>query len=328
LPNVDTVPQLSADGYEVAVLGAPTAVVNLFLVDMQPGLDRRQAVRQLTRQIPVNPQEEDAKANGLPTLALNGNVFDLAVSPDAKQVVFSTARQQFPLAPPNLITAAPVAVGLTELYLIDFEGETLQRITHGFRGLTEASTAGTQTAVGGLGVKSPSFGAGGRIAFGSDAANLVESDGNNAGDVFLVETTQVPKSPGGSRVSAVPVPPALVPKGLLVSAASLPNGKVRLTAFVPGAGRLRAAARSALKVGAKSKVVAKARAKAPAGGRLRMVLALNRRLRRLAHEPGGFYANAKVAFQLSGGKTLTRQVQVRFRVHKKKAKAKSKGAAR
>jgi hypothetical protein len=326
--NVDAVPELSADGYEVALLGAPTAVVNLFVADMHPGLDRKQALRQLTRQVPVHPQEEDSEANKLTKLALNGNVFDLAISPQAGQIAFSTARQQFPLAPPNLITAAPVAVGLTELYLITFEGETLQRITHGFRGLGEASTAGTATAVGGLGVTSPSFGADGRIAFASNAANLVENDGNNAGDVFLVETTQAPKSEGASRISPPPIPTPPVAKGLLVTAVSLPNGKVRLTAFVPAAGQLNAAARSALEVGAKSKVIAKARAKAGAGGRLRMVLALNRKLRRLAHEPGGFYANAKVAFHPRGGKVQTRTVQVRFRVHKKKAKGKTKGGAK
>ncbi len=325
--HVDGVPQLSADGYEVALLGNPTAVVNAFLVDMHPGLDRNQAVRQLTRQVPVHPSEEDGFANKLGTLALNGHVFDLAISADGEQVAFATARQQFPLAPPNLITAAPGAVGLTELYLVDLEGETLQRVTHGFGALSEPSTAGEATAVGGAGASSPSFGAGGLLAFASTAANLVESDGNNASDVFLVETSKAAKAAGGSQVSTPPAPPRLRTKGLLVTAASLPDGRVRLTAFVPAAGSLRAAATGSLVVGAKVRVIARAKERAKATGKLKMVLALRKPLRRLAHEAGGYYANAKVTFRARGGAPVERRIQVRFRVHKPKAKAKtSKGA--
>ncbi|HEY2054293.1 MAG TPA: hypothetical protein VGH14_10205, partial [Solirubrobacterales bacterium] len=323
-PNVDGVPQLSADGYEVALLGNPTAAANAFLVDMHPGLDRDRAVRQLTRQIPVHPQDEDPVVNAVTTLALNGHVFDLAISPDGKRIAFVTARQQFPLAPPNLITAAPSSVGLTELYLVNLEGETLQRVTHGYRGFSEASAAGTTLASGGEGAASPSFGAGGRIAFASTAANLVENDGNNAADVFMVETSQAAKVTGGSQISVPPGQPRLKSKGLLVSAASLPDGRVRLTAFVPAAGSLRAAATGTLAVGAKAKVLAAAKAKAAATGKVTMILALHPRLRRLAHEPGGFYAFAKVAFHPRGGTAQDRRIQVRFRVHKAKPKPKAK----
>jgi hypothetical protein len=325
--HVDGVPQLSADGDQVALLGNPTAVVNAFLVDMHPGSDRKRAVRQLTRQVPVRPQEEDGAANKEATLAQNGHVFDLAISADGRQVAFATARQQFPLAPPNLITAAPVSVGLAELYLIDLEGETLQRVTHGYGGLSEPSAAGTTKAVSGEGASSPSFGGGG-IAFASTAANLVEGDGNNAADVFFVEAGQAARSAGGAQIAAAPAPRRLKSKGLLVSAVSLPDGRVRLTAFVPGAGSLRAAATGALAVGAKAKVLAAARAKAKANGKVTMILALQRHLRRLAHEPGGFYADAKVAFHARGGGSQDRRIQVRFRAHKKKPKAKSKGAGR
>ena len=44
------IPQLSADGRTVALLGNPTEATNVFLVDMRAGLSR-QAVRQLTREI-------------------------------------------------------------------------------------------------------------------------------------------------------------------------------------------------------------------------------------------------------------------------------------
>jgi hypothetical protein len=316
---------LSADGYEVALIGNPTAAANLFLVDMHPGLDRKQAVRQLTRQIPVRPQDEDPVVNNLGTLAQNGHVFDLAISPDGKRIAFATARQQFPLAPPNLISEPPSSVGLTELYLIDLEGETLQRITHGYRGFSEPSAIGSAgTAVSGLGVSSPSFGAGGRIAFASTAANLVEND---AADVFLVETSQAAKSAGGSQISLPPGPASLTSRRLLVSAVSLPDGRVRLTAYVPGAGSLRAAATGALAVGAKAKVLAAAKAKADGVGKVKMVLALHPRLRKLAQEPGGFYATAKVAFHARGaGPAQSRRLQVRFRVHKpKKPKKRSSG---
>ncbi len=318
--RVDGVPQLSADGRTVALIGNPTEAANVFLVDMSAGLSRRQAVRQLTRQVSVQPSDEGGVVNRSPYIPLNGHVFDLAVSADGRRVAFATARQQFPLAPPNLITDPPAQLGLVELYLIDLDGATLRRVTHGFDGVGEASLAQTGNAQAGVGASSPSFGDGGRlIAFSSLASNLVEGDGNDASDAFLVEDDEAPRGAGAASISAPP--PRVRAKRrrrLALSAFSLPDGNVKLVAVAPGSGSLRARAGASLAVGAPPRRLAAARARAKAGGPVAMILALPRRYRRLARSREGLYATARVAFRPKRGKRLRAELAVRFHAHRPK----------
>jgi hypothetical protein len=318
---INGVPQLSADGREVALIGNPTEATNVFLVDMAPGLSRVQALRQLTRQVPVRPGEEGGVANHEPFVPLNGHIWDLAISAGAGRILFATARQQFPLAPPNLVTQPPSQLGLVELYLLDLETESLRRISHGDGGPGEASL-GPGAGASGDGARSPSLDASGHLlAFASTAVNLVEGDGNDASDVFLVHETG-----GDSRAGAVSIstPPrgSRVKRGhrLALSAFSLPDGDVRLIAVVPRAGWLRARAASALAVGARPRRLATTRRRARGGGPVAMTLALPRSLAHLARSREGVYATARVAFRGSKGGPLLGKLQVRFHVHPAKRK--------
>jgi hypothetical protein len=317
--NVDGVPQLSADGRTVALIGNPTEAANVFLVDMSAGLSRRQAVRQLTRQVSVEPADEGGVVNKPLYIPLNGHVFDLAISADGRRLAFATARQQFPLAPPNLITDPPAQLGLVELYLIDLDAGTLRRVTHGYGGIGEASLAPEAGPQGGLGAGSPSFGDGGRlIAFSSFASNLVAGDGNDASDAFLVEDDEAPRGAGAASISAPPRGARVKRRRrLALSAFSLPDGDVKLVAVVPGSGSLRARAGASLAVGAPPRRLAAARARAKAGGPVAMVLALPRRYRRLARSREGLYATARVAFRPRGGKRLRAELQIRFHAHRR-----------
>jgi WD40-like Beta Propeller Repeat len=316
--GIEGVPQLSADGRSVALIGNPTNATNVFLVDMHDGLSRAEAVRQLTGEIPIRPTEPEGTINREPYVPLNGHIFQLAISPDGGRIAFTTARQQFPLSPPNLVGLPPGSVGLVELYRIDLEAEVLQRVTHGVGGGGEASLAPTGTGEGGAGAGAPSFGAGGRlIAFSSTASNLVEGDGNEAADAFLVEGLTTPPSAGGASISPPPAETIRKPRWRLVlSAFSLPNGDVRLVATVPAAGVVRA------RVGAdpgaasaSSRRLAAARASARSSGPVPLVLRLPRRLRRLAHSREGLYATVKVSFRGAGGKPLHGELEVRFHAH-------------
>ncbi len=143
-PSIDVVPQLSADGRTVALLGSPGGFTNVYVADMGSGLSRREALEQLTREVP-DPRNPCAGNDTVQAVAARGDIVDLAISPDGERVALVTGRQQFPLAPPNLLGSPPSAVGLTELYLIDRETETLERLTGGpggtpsLAGRTEAS---------------------------------------------------------------------------------------------------------------------------------------------------------------------------------------------
>jgi hypothetical protein len=317
---IDGVPQLSADGREVALIGNPTEATNVFLVDMAPGLTRVQALRQLTRQVPVRPGEEGSVANHEPFVPLNGHIWDLAISAGAGRILFATARQQFPLAPPNLVTQPPSQLGLVELYLLDLETESLRRISHGDGGPGEASL-GPGAGASGDGARSPSLDASGHLlAFASSAVNLVEGDGNDASDVFLVRETGGDSGAGAVSISAPPRGPR-VKRGqrLALSAFSLPDGSVRLVAVVPKAGRLRARVSSSLAVGGRARRLATARSRARGGGPVAMNLALPRSLRHLARRREGLYATARVSFRGSGG-PLHGELQVRFHAHRAKAR--------
>ncbi len=287
---------------------------------MHDGLSRAEAVRQLTREISIRPTEPESTINREPYVSLNGHVYQLAISPGGERIAFTTARQRFPLSPPNLVGSPPGSLGLVELYRIDLEGNALQRVTHGVGGAGEASLASAGTGEGGAGAGAPSFGAGGRlIAFSSTASNLVGGDGNEAADAFLVEDLTTPPTAGGASISPPPAEPTPKPRWRLVlSAFSLPNGDVRLVATVPAAGALRARVGAVLgSASASSRRLDATRASARSGGPVPLTLRLPRRYRRLAHSREGLYATARVSFRGAGGKPLHGDLEVRFHAHRR-----------
>lgn len=315
IARIEGVPQLSADGQTVALIGNPTNATNVFVVDMRAGLSRAEAVRQLTAEVPFRPTEPERTINQEPYVQLNGHVYQVGISADGRRIAFATARQKFPLAPPNLVTSPPGSLGLVELYEVDLEDEALLRVTHGYGGAGEPSLSPSGSGRAGDGASSPSFGAGGRlIAFSSTASNLVEGDGNEAADAFLVEDLSEPPGEGGSSISPSPPSPAVKPRWRLVlGASSLADGSVRLVATVPGPGAL--LARAAVAEPARPRKVSSARARAGAGGPVALTLELPRRYRRLAATGEGLYATARVSFRGAGGKPLYGDLEVRFHAH-------------
>ncbi len=317
---IDGVPQLSADGRTVVLIGSPTEAANLFLVDMAPGLSRVQAVRQLTNQVPVRPGAEGPVVDEEKYVPLNGHIYDAAISTDGRQIAFVTARQRFPLAPPNLATPPPVQLGLVEMYDLDLENEAMRRVTHGISGESEPSLPATGTggvAQGGNGASSPSFGDGDRLlGFSSTASNLVAGDGNEAADAFVVE--DVP----GSRAATTSVPPGAQPAGikrrsLVVSAFSMPNGKVKVVAVTPSKGSLSVSADAAVGTRSRPRRVASGKAAARTTSPVKLILTLPHRLRHLAKSGEGLYAQAAVAFHVAGGRTIHRKLQIHFHAHRR-----------
>jgi hypothetical protein len=304
------VPRLDRSGEEVVFAGDPDEGVDLYLADMAPGLSRRQAVRRLSRWVdlvPGAPDLEDAFSEKL--LAFSGPIADYAISPDGNRIAFTTARQVFPLAPPSLVTPVPGGV-VAELYQVDLRGETIERVTPGG---SAAASDGEASA--------PAYDGDGRLlAFGSLASNLIGGDTNEAGDDFVVESP-LPSEVEQSAISRRP--PSLVTQPLwrmTVDAASLPDGRIRVTVGVPGAGTLGVKAAARLGRHLKLRRVGNAHRSSSAPGVQRLDLRLPRKLRGLARKKGGVYAQIDIGFSGAGGRPLRAELDARFVVHRRKAK--------
>jgi WD40-like Beta Propeller Repeat len=321
-------PQLSADGEKVAFLStapAPgkiaelrkahpiegfTMRTNAFVADMAPGLSRAAALTRLTEWASANFNDSTA----------DGDISDIAISPDGNRVAFVTSRTQFPLAPPALVTPA-LGFGVEpQLYVTDLRGGTLSEASHGYDGLPADKS-----------IEDPSFaGEGdGDLTFASGATNLVYGAFNQGGsNVFLTEPDSSPAVPGKSRIGAAPtVGSAKARWELLLTAHRHPDGSVVVVATVPGTGRLVATARAAVPMGAIAKgkgdaagrrgavatrTIAAARTRARGVGTVRLRLRGRGPFRRLVAGPAGLFATITVHFRAAGHPALTGKVQATF----------------
>jgi hypothetical protein len=311
-------PQLDADGDTVALAGDPDEQYDLFVVDMQEGLDRLQAVSQVTRwtnPLPQKPEQLQTILNGGSNgeyLPFDGEIAECAISPEGDRVAFTTTRQHFATAPYTLVSELPAAIGrLAELYELNLDGDAIERVTPG-PGQT-VSRAKTELE----GAAAPSFGAGGRlIAFSSAAENLVDGDTNEAGNVFVVES-EPPAPAGKSTVSAPPLQSVSVPAWrMTANAYSRPDGSVRLIARVPGSGTLHASARSQLGTQLKTHRVAAGRRRSAGPRTVIMNLKPARGLRNLTRKPG-LVTRIHLTFSGHGGHPLQADLESRFLIHRK-----------
>jgi Tol biopolymer transport system component len=325
-------PQLDSDGEEIALVGDPDEQYDLFVVDMQEGLDRLEAVHQVTRWTNPAPNGTalgptlQSDAEYLPFL---GEIAECAISPDGTRVAFATTRQRFNTPPYTLVTELPSAVGeLAELYELDLETDRIERVTPGAGNELSANKASSFRSE--QGAKSISFGGGDRLlGFSSAAENLVEGDANEGSDAFVVEA--FPPAPIGTS-SISPRPPQLVIQPawrMTANAYSRPNGTIRIVARVPGPGTLRGAARAQLGGHLKSRGVASVSRRAEAAGTVMVDLKLAHGRSALARRPG-LIARVHVAFTGSGGGPLEANLQSRFLVHHKRKRSggPGKGKAR
>jgi hypothetical protein len=264
------VPQLSANGYTVAFLATAQLVAlgvdfgrsaegeadDLYVANMQEGLSRSEALRPLT-----------ALASGKEAqIAPDGAILDVGISAEASQVAFTTQRTEFPLDAFTYVTEPAAVPGMSELFDIDLDDDTLTRVTHGYEGGPSERPhkevlAGKedQYEIRTDGALSPSFSEDGdMLAFSSTASNLVYGDGNtpsqppisgsaDGSDAFFVPREVFSPQPAETYVSSPPPSPLLGPEWRLgVTALSLANGSVRLYVEAPGTGSVSASAQGAV----------------------------------------------------------------------------------
>jgi Tol biopolymer transport system component len=320
-------PQLSADGRTVAFLAnareiaggeqfGQAAIVSddLYVVDMHDGLTRQQALRRLTEIASSNVSDVGRVAP----------IVDFSVSPDGSEVAFSTLRTTFPLGSPAYVTAPAANAVAQELFDVDLADDTLTRVTQGYAGGASEPAKAT--------VSSPSFSTDGNtLAFCSTANNLAYGDGNGASDAFIVRRKRFASAIVQQSVSPPPGNPSTTPEWrLAVSARSQRDGSVLLEAAVPGAGTLRAAASSAVRIHTRKtrgsgtrtrsgvsvvtrQVAAAAKTVPPGGSDLSSLRLLTApRYRVLARRRGGLSSTIAVTFTAPGRKALHARITVAF----------------
>lgn len=237
-------PALNADGSRVAYLTGATprpsgdgiAGLDLFVTDMRPGVSRKAGTRQLTTDT----------TGGAPRA--NGDIDSVALSADGAHLAFTTTRSAFLLPRPAFVGAARADVAATELFAMDLGAESIERVSFGPTG------ADANSAV----LANPSLSAdGSRIAYVSQASNLLVGDANGAADAFV--STLRPPVAGGA-------PPAGLNRraaSLLADATNEPELRLRASRRKDGAVSLRV--RSPLAGRLEVSVTTKARPKPPKG---------------------------------------------------------------
>jgi len=229
------VPALSADGLTVAFLtGAgprPLAFtgpgLDLYLTRMNPGLSRKVATVELTR---------DTVGTDAATASPLGSV---AISADGRHLALTTVRTRFVLPALQQLGEPRQVPGPRELYEVDLDAGTVERVARSY----------SQGDISADVLNGPTLSANGsRIAFASFASNLFFGDANQAVDAFVAERVpeeppQPPSPPPGTGVEST-VEEERGP-GIRVQVKSAAGGKVLLTVSVPAAGGVKAVGKAA-----------------------------------------------------------------------------------
>ena len=230
------VPALSGDGYTVAfVTGAgprPIAFtgtgLDLFVTDMSPGLTRKEATVELTR----DPADFNA--------ATSSPLSSIAMSAAGRYLAITTVRTNFTLPALQLLGSPRSVPGPRELYVVDLLARTLERVTHSISGgdiNSDVQNGMTLSADGQ------------HIAFTSFADNLLFGDANQRPDAFVATRQPDPEGPPPEDGLGAGAPDATieVDRGgpqISVRAQSRRGGGILLTVSVPAAGGIKAVAKA------------------------------------------------------------------------------------
>ncbi len=280
----------------------PEGAGDLFLRDMdQPG-GRRATTRELTRFTTAGVD--------FATLDATGTAAALA-----------TSSRSWPLPVPTFIGASlpPTQAAFPDVYAMDLNAGIVERVTAGYDGTPAAAASSAVDITAG----------GARAALRSNAANLIFGDANGIDDVFVADRFQessgaLPQEPftgasGGVAARVFPV--------WRLSVTVSRGGRVLyVDARVPGAGTVRATARSRAKQRGRrtAPAVAVATASARDAGLVRLRLKLRRTYLSAARRASGLPVRITVRFtprRPAGRRTVTTLERVRvstFRVPKAK----------
>ncbi|HEX5375300.1 MAG TPA: hypothetical protein VFW48_04000 [Solirubrobacterales bacterium] len=299
------VPALSADGYKVAFLTGegprPNAAtgpgLDLFVTDMTPGLTRKQSTLELTRETVGNQTDTG------PPLS------SVAMSANGRYLAVTTVRTRFALSTLQLLGEPRPIPGPRELYVVDLQEMTLERVTHSYTGGDIDASV----------LDGPTLSAdGGRVAFASFAGNLFSGDANQRADAFVAERRpdegeELPPEPPGAGGPAGSIEVDRDGPRIAARAKPKPGGAILLTVSVPAAGGIKAATKAQL--GEPRKLRTLAAASGRAGGivrsEVRLLLQPVSRYRAEIRERESIPGRVSVTYVASrGGRRASTSVQV------------------
>jgi Tol biopolymer transport system component len=319
---VSQVPVLSADGYTVAFLsgaaGRPAASANsgldLFVTRMNPGLTRKAATVELTR---------DTLDTNIATASPLSSV---ALAPDGRYLAIVSARTRFVLPALQQLGEPRQVPGPQEVYVVDLQSRTLERVAHSYSGGdTDAGVVEGATISNG----------GDRVAFVSFAGNLLFGDANQRPDAFVA--TRQPDSGNATpeRGPGAGGPDATIEEDrggpqIGVRARSTAEGTVVLTVSVPAAGGVRAVAKARAGEPPEPRTLATATARARGAVRTNVRLVLRPVARyRPELRQRTISAHAAVGYVASrGGRRANASIRIAFRRPSGTAKQHSRKGAK
>ncbi|HEX6781649.1 MAG TPA: hypothetical protein VF125_06410 [Solirubrobacterales bacterium] len=299
-------PALSADGRTVVFLtGAgprPLAStgpgLDLYLTHMDPGLTRKEATVELTR---------DTVGTDAATASPLGSV---AISADGRFLAVTTVRTRFVLPALQMLGEPRAVPGPRELYAVDLQARTIERVARSY----------DEGDIGADVLNGPTLSAdGSRIAFASFAANLFFGDANATTDAFVAERTPEepptppPPAPGAGLQSTVEDDHG---PSIAVRVRQLADGAVQLTVSVPAAGGVRAVAKAAAGRPRRQRTLgtATARARGTARSEVKLVLRPVGRYRAELRRRGRIPGRAVVTYVASrGGRRASATRSIAFR---------------
>ncbi len=292
-------PALSGDGDTVAFLtGAgprPLAFtgpgLDLFVTHMGPGLSRKQATVELTR---------DTVGTDAATASPLGSI---AMSAGGRYLALATVRTEYVLPALQLLGQPRPVPGPRELYVVDLLDGTIERAARSY----------AEGDIGADVLNGPTLSAdGSRVAFASFAANLFFGDANQTSDAFVVERqpdpgAALPPPPPGAGAESTIEASALGPQ-ISVRSKTLKGGVVELLVSVPAAGGVRAVAKSRVGEPPRRRTLATddARARGTKRSTVKLVLEPVDRYRDELHREGKLRARAMVTYVAArGGRKAT-----------------------
>lgn len=297
-------PALSGDGYTVAFLsgaGPRPAVqsgpgLDLYLTDMRPGVSRKQGTTELTR---------DTSGGDLATSSALGSI---ALAPDGRHLALTTSRTKFTLPALQLIGSGRTIPGPQELYAVDLQARTIERVTRSLLGgdVDGGSQDGVTISADGA-----------QIAFSSFAGNLFRGDANQRADAFvatrLLEPAGGTGGTAGAGAGASSVTVGRAGPRVIVRAKGKRDGVVILTITVPAAGGIRAVATARTGRPARSQTIATRRTHARGKGSFNVVIRAGEDFLPLLRAGRKLHARVRVTFTpAAGGRRLHGSTAVTF----------------
>ena len=288
-------PAMSSDGYTVAFLtgAGPRPLpstgpgLDLYLTRMTPGLSRKAATVELTR----DPPNNDPAAS--PPLS------SLALSADGRYAAITTVRTKFALDALRLLGTPRAVPGAQELYLVDLRERTVERVTASYAGRDisgDVKDGATISADGN------------RVAFTSFSGDLFFGDANQRADAFVA--SRRPDAEGGPPEAGLgalgPDATIEVDRGapqIAVRAKSKAGGVVILTVSVPAAGGVKAVGEARAGQPRKLRTLATASRRAQGARRaaVRLTLRPVRRYRAELRRRGAIAGHVLVTYVASRG---------------------------